>query len=211
MSAWAGWKLFILETFLITPPFILALVCHELAHGYTARFLGDHTAEDAGRLTFNPVKHIDLAGLVSFLVIRIGWARPMPIGHRFKDDRRGLILIALAGPAANLLAAFLSYKIYGQILLLLPYLPQWLEWSFLGFFKANVWINILLAVFNLLPFPPLDGYKVLVALLPKRALDLFLKFESYGVLVLLVLFCTGILQKIIIFVTTYGFKILGVS
>lgn len=211
MSAWAGWQLFILETFLITPPFILSLICHELAHGYTARFLGDHTAEEAGRLTFNPVKHIDLTGLVSFLVIRIGWARPMPIGAKFKDDRRGLILIALAGPAANLLAAFISYKIYGQILLLLPYLPQWLEWSALGFFKANVWINILLAVFNLLPFPPLDGYKVLVALLPRKILDLFLKVEPYGVLVLLVLFCTGILQKIIIFVTTFGFKVLGVT
>lgn len=211
MSALNGWQLFILETFLITPPFIFAMICHELAHGYTARFLGDMTAEKAGRLTFNPLKHIDAAGLLCFLVIRIGWARPIPIGAAFKDDRKGLVLVALAGPAVNLLAAFVSYRVYQGILSLLPYLPQWLEWAALGFFKANVWINILLAVFNLMPFPPLDGFKVLVSLFPKGALDLLLRVEPYGILLLLVLFCTGTLQKIIIFVTTLSFKVLGIT
>ena len=185
------------QIILLAPPFLLALTFHELAHGYVAWRLGDPTARNAGRLTMNPLKHLDPLGVIAFVIMKIGWAKPVPIDPRyFKDPQKGMLLVALAGPGANVLLAIAS-AILVQVLIRLPIIPMFILQPLAGMLVASVWINIMLAVFNCLPIPPLDGSKVLMGILPLEAARTYARLEPFGFIILLALFYTGIIPRII--------------
>jgi Zn-dependent protease len=171
---------------------IFSIIIHEIAHGSVAYYLGDPTAKYAGRLTLNPLKHLDPIGSVIvplFLVIMsqltgggiiFGWAKPVPINpYNFKDQKYGSLKVALAGPASNLSVAL----VFGLILRFLPALLA-LE-GLVVMFSYIVYINILLAIFNLMPVPPLDGSHILFALLPNSARNLKIFLQQFGIFILL--------------------------
>ncbi len=148
--------------------FLIALSCHEAAHAYVAFKLGDPTPKLEGRLTLNPAAHLDLMGTIAILVIQFGWGKPVRINPSFfRDKRRDMMLVALAGPGANFLLGFLAA---GLVSLISSFgassvLAESLLFQFL---QTLLWINIFLGVFNLIPLPPLDGGSVLLGILPKR-------------------------------------------
>ncbi|PIE57153.1 MAG: site-2 protease family protein [Desulfobulbus propionicus] len=187
---------FIQQVTVLTPPFLFALTLHELAHGYVAYQLGDPTAKEAGRLTLNPLKHLDPLGVVAFIIMKIGWAKPVPVNPRyFRDPRKGMLLVAIAGPAANIMIAIASAMLVKLIVLLPP--PLFVFRPLFDMLVASVWINVMLAVFNCLPIPPLDGSKVLMSLLPPRTAYSFARLEPVGFILLLGLFYAGIIPAII--------------
>jgi Zn-dependent protease len=189
---------FIQQLIILAPPFLFALTIHEFSHGYVARLFGDPTAEKLGRLSLNPLKHIDPLGVLCFFLIKIGWAKPVPVDPRyFKNPKRDMLWVSLAGPASNLFLAIASALLAKLLLLVLPILPQALAFPLLQMVGASIWINIMLAVFNLVPIPPLDGSKILMGLLPGNMALSFSRLEPYGFIILLVLFYSGILPKII--------------
>ncbi|HEB69709.1 MAG TPA: site-2 protease family protein [Desulfobulbus sp.] len=195
---------FIQQIIILAPPFLLALTFHELAHGYVAWNLGDPTAKNAGRLTMNPLKHLDPLGVIAFIIMKIGWAKPVPINpNYFKNPQKGMLLVALAGPAANVILAVAS-AILVKILLAVPIIPMFVLKPLVGMLVASVWINIMLAVFNCLPIPPLDGSKVLMGILPAQTARSYAKLEPFGFILLLVLFYTGVISKVIMPVINFA-------
>ncbi|MFO7761118.1 MAG: site-2 protease family protein [Thermodesulfobacteriota bacterium] len=183
---------------ILAPPFLFALTIHEYCHGWVAARFGDPTARAMGRLTLNPLKHLDPLGILAFIIMKIGWAKPVPVDPRyFKNPMKDMIWVSLAGPGANILTAIASAVLAWFVALLSPVIPGFLLFPLYQMLAASIWINIVLAVFNLLPIPPLDGSKVLMGLLPRRQADLFSKLEPFGFLILLALFYLGILQKIL--------------
>lgn len=164
------------------PALLITITLHELAHGYVAYKLGDPTAKDKGRLTLNPIKHIDPMGFLALIIFQFGWAKPVPINPNYFDNRRqGTLLVSVAGPLMNLFLAFLSLVII---------MGFNIDNNFLG----SVFIyNVIFGIFNLLPVPPLDGSKILASLLPEKFESFFWKYERYGYIVLLLLiFSNGI-------------------
>lgn len=176
------------------PGLVIALVIHEYAHAKAADIMGDFTPRMTGRLTLNPMAHIDPIGLIMLLVVRFGWAKPVMINARnFRNWRQGELLVALAGPVANLLVAFIS-------LLAMAVLFK------LGMFSEGVRLvlsmmvlfNINFAIFNMLPLPPLDGSKVLMVLLPGRLAYKLMSLERYSFIILIFLMMTPFLTMILI-------------
>lgn len=178
--------------------FLFALSMHELAHGTVSARLGDPTPRWAGRLTLNPLAHLDPVGTLVFVLtsltapvtgFAIGWAKPVPVDPRYyRDPRRGLTLVGLAGPVSNLVLAFLFALPFR-----LHLLPGGAWRGPLGTFLAvNLVVNVGLAVFNLLPVPPLDGSKVLAGLVPARKSGWIRQLESYGPFLLILILVTGI-------------------
>ena len=176
------------------PGLVIALVIHEYAHAKAADVMGDFTPRMTGRLTLNPMAHIDPIGLIMLLVVRFGWAKPVMINARnFRNWRQGELLVALAGPVANLLEAFIS-------LLAMAVLFK------LGMFSEGVRLvlsmmvlfNINFAIFNMLPLPPLDGSKVLMVLLPGRLAYKLMSLERYSFIILIFLMMTPFLTMILI-------------
>ncbi len=195
---------FIQQLVILAPPFLFALTFHELAHGYVAWNLGDPTAKNAGRLTMNPLKHLDPLGVIAFIIMKIGWAKPVPVDPRyFKDPQKGMLLVALAGPAANVLTAIAS-AVLVKLLIMVPFIPMYALKPMVGMLVASVWINIMLAVFNCLPIPPLDGSKVLMGLLPPDAARSYARLEPFGFILLLILFYAGIIGKVIMPIISYA-------
>ena len=194
---------YIREIALLAFPVLVAVVFHELAHGYVAYLCGDPTAKNAGRLTLNPLKHLDPVGTIVFLVTRmIGWAKPVPINPLyFKNFKRDLILVSLAGPATNFLIAFIAGFIL-KILYGIPASNNFVYYKVLLplaiILKFTVQLNIALCFFNLLPVPPLDGSKILMSILPENLNRYYSYLEPFGFVIILILLFTNILDKILI-------------
>jgi Zn-dependent protease len=187
-------------------PMLFAITVHEAAHGWMARRCGDRTAEMLGRLTLNPIKHIDPIGTIAvplmtlfFGGVLFGWAKPVPIGVRnLNDPKRDMVAVALAGPGANLLMALGWAVLYAVFKLTIPALgmPGMLLTKMAG---IGVFFNVLLMIFNLVPIPPLDGGRVLRGLVPEsygRQLD---AFERYGLIIVLGLIFSGLLSPVFAF------------
>ncbi len=188
---------------ILAPPILLAITIHEVAHGWVAFRMGDPTASRAGRLSLNPIKHLDPVGtLVFFVTQAIGWAKPVPVNpYNFRNPRQGMVWVSLAGPASNLLlAAALAIMLRGLAAApsLLGLLPHWFLTPFLVMSLLAVQVNIGLAIFNLVPIPPLDGSKVVAGLLPESLLPTWLQVERYGFILLIVLVFTGVTGRIIV-------------
>ena len=165
--------------------FIIALTFHEFCHALTAYLFGDPTAKQMGRLTLNPLAHIDPIGLLFLIIIRFGWAKPVPFNpHYFEYPRFYSVLVGLAGPFSNLLLALVC--MFG-----LHHVPGFLSGNtvhlYREFLTVSVWINVMLGVFNVLPIPPLDGSHILRVLLPESLLPYYYRFERFSFILLIVL------------------------
>ena len=175
------------------PALIVAMSIHEYAHAKAADMLGDPTPGYAGRLTLNPLRHVDPVGLLMLVFVRFGWAKPVPVNPLyFKGDRRrGMLLVALAGPVANFLLATLTGAAFGLSLVIST---LWFPVVFYIniFLSYLILYNVYLGVFNLLPIPPLDGSKILFSLLPPRYTQFMWWLEQYGFLILVFILITGL-------------------
>lgn len=195
---------FITELIILAPPLLLALTFHEFAHGFVAYRLGDPTAKTAGRLTLNPIKHLDPIGTLAFFFIKIGWAKPVPVNPRyFRNPKKDMLWVALAGPLTNLLLAVVSALLAKFIWLLASLLSYSVILEAIlvplnAMLIASVWINLVLCIFNFLPIPPLDGSRILVGLLPHDLARSYLKIEKYGFILILILAFSGVLSKLIL-------------
>ncbi len=192
----------IVTTLLSIPAVLIALTVHEYAHGYAAWRLGDPTARSLGRLTLNPLKHIDPIGALCMVFFRFGWAKPVPINSRyFKKPRRDMALTALAGPLANFIMALLGALLYAVAFALFNSLAARVALSgfilrFLNYTLDFLWIfhflNITLGLFNCIPIPPLDGSRVLYVFLPPRLYFGVMRYERYIAIAMLLLLYFGV-------------------
>lgn len=194
---------FIAELIITAPPLLLALTIHEFAHGYVAYRLGDPTAKLAGRLTLNPLHHLDPIGTIAFFLIKLGWAKPVPVNAvYFKNPRKDMLWVALAGPMTNFSMAVVSAIAIKIVWLFMEFLPSgpMVNAFFIplnAMLIASVWINLVLCIFNFLPIPPLDGSRILSGLLPPEMARSYAGVERYGFILILLLAFSGILSKII--------------
>ncbi len=193
-----------LSTLLAVAASLLCIVVHETCHGLAAYWLGDPTAKNAGRLTLDPLRHIDLIGLVMMAILKFGWAKPVPVDMRnFKDPKAGMALTAAAGPVSNILLAFLLLLVRSVTLALYIKSGGGRGWELLDEFLVDtIVISAGLAVFNLIPISPLDGSKVLFALLPQEIYWKLMRYERYGMLVLIVVMLLGWLDGPLVFLRT---------
>lgn len=180
------------------PALLLALSAHEFAHGYASYLLGDPTPKYEGRLSLNPMRHLDLIGTLSLLIFHFGWAKPVSIDARYYDNKKsGMLTVAMAGPFMNFLLAFIS--IFFSCLLQIFLYKGAIGYTFLIktldlFLSYSIIYNLGLGTFNLLPVPPLDGSKILGAILPERTYFSLMRYERYGMLILMTLLYVGVLD-----------------
>ena len=168
------------------PAVLIAIILHEYAHGFVSWKLGDPTPKLDGRLSLNPLNHLDPIGTLCLLVFHMGWAKPVQINpNYYKNPKLGTVLVSLAGPATNFVIAFIS--MFGLVKITTEGALFWILYDL-------VVINIGLGIFNLIPIPPLDGSKVLSAILPERLYFGYMKYEKYFMLILLVLLYLGFLS-----------------
>jgi Zn-dependent protease len=205
-------------------PILIAITFHEVAHGYVAFRLGDPTAKLLGRLTLNPLAHIDIFGTIIMPIMLFvltegrfvfGYAKPVPINPmNFKNPRKGMALSAIAGPLTNIALALASVLLLKLVIAPIAGLsPDTVKETFmkplLMIFSASVIVNVVLATFNMIPIPPLDGGRVLTGLLPSRQAMSFSKIEPFGFIIVLVLIYTGIANLFIMPVITFFLKLFG--
>ncbi len=192
--------------FLMIPPLLLAITVHEVAHGYIAYRKGDYTAKLLGRLTLNPIKHIDPIGTVLFPLmlalsgtgVIFGWAKPVPVNSfNFKSPRKDMVMVSLAGPVSNFLLAL----VFALLLRILLWIPGAGGSSMLVPLADMLWfgirISVILGIFNLLPIHPLDGSHIMEGLLPAKQAQAYSRLAPYGWMILIGLMFTGILWKIL--------------
>lgn len=181
---------------LLIVPVLFSITVHEVCHGYAANLFGDPTAKMAGRLTFNPVKHIDPVGLLVLFVTRmIGWAKPVPVDPRyFKRPRQDMVWVSLAGPVSNLVLAAATAAV---LKLVGPALASTVLYPLVIMLQMMVMINIGLAVFNLIPIHPLDGSHIVEGLLPARLAHSYSRLQPYGFIILLLLIFTRVVDFVI--------------
>jgi Zn-dependent protease len=193
-----------LAFFLVAIPLLYSIIFHELAHGWVAWKLGDPTAKNAGRLTLSPLSHLDPIGTLMLLFVGFGWAKPVPINLGYiRNTRSGLVMVSSAGIIANMILAFIAVLLFkllapapsGSLGLLLYYMTQ---------------INIMLAAFNLIPIPPLDGSKILMGFLSYRAQYALARLEPYGFFIIIGLLYLGALDPVIRFFRWLITTIIGV-
>ncbi len=186
-------------------PVLFAIVLHEVAHGWVADKLGDNTARFMGRLTLNPIKHIDPIGTVLIPVLLLvvgspflfGYAKPVPINFRkLRNPKRDMIWVALAGPVTNLLLALISTLVLA-VTVNMPGSMEWVSQPLALMCQASIIINVVLCIFNLLPLPPLDGGRVAVGLLPGPMAYQLSRLEPFGFLIIILLLVSGVLQSVI--------------
>ena len=188
------------ELVIQVPVFLLALTIHECAHGWVANRLGDPTAKLQGRLTLNPLAHLDIIGTVAIFLIGFGWAKPVPVDARyFRQPRRDMVLVAVAGPLSNAVLAVAAAFCFQMIpwRSILTSESAWLVLPIARVIKTSVYVNVILAVFNLLPIPPLDGSRVVSGLLPMRQAITYSRLEPYGFVILFLLFFSRITDHIL--------------
>ena len=173
-----------------------SIVLHEYAHGWVALLLGDATAKQSGRLTLNPFKHIDPVGTILLPLalyffhagILFGWAKPVPVNYEnLKFPRRDMMLVAAAGPASNFVLAILFSLL----------LKTNLIFQFKDFLDFGIYVNLLLAIFNLIPIPPLDGSRLVMGVLPKRWGAWYRRLETYGIFIVMALLYMGLMRELI--------------
>ncbi len=191
------------DLLLSVPAVLWAITFHEFCHGYMAYRLGDPTAERAGRLTLNPLRHLDPVGALMLLVFRFGWAKPVPVDPRyFKNPRRDMLLVSIAGVSGNFFTAF----VFGMLARFFPYVFL-ANAALRQFVVLMILINLGLAVFNLIPIPPLDGSKLLYPLLPSFMLEKYFWLERYGFFVLMILMALGVVQAIMGPIVMFFFRL----
>jgi len=210
----------IFEIIWSVPAVLIAITFHEYWHGRIAYMLGDPTAAEAGRLTLNPLAHLDPIGTLMLLLFRFGWAKPVPVNfNNLSHPRRDMIYVSLAGPVANIVTAIafalvlrLSYFFTSPITftsntlfynLVITIFKGWFI-----FLQTGIIINLTLAFFNLIPVPPLDGSKILLGTLPYSKVNIYTKLESYGPIILLILVLSGIIGKVLFPLVFFIFRIL---
>jgi len=182
------------------PGFLLAIIVHEYAHGYIAKKFGDDTAEREGRLTFNPGAHIDMMGTVIFPLIGviagwsvIGWAKPVPVIPRnFKDIRRGIFWVSFAGPLSNFILGIISAILFAVVAISLPQTSS-MYTPLLYMLQYSVFINFLLGAFNIIPFPPLDGSRMLASFLKGETLRWYEGLAQYSSMIILLVFALSMM------------------
>ncbi len=203
----------LMEMPLVLVMVFFSVVCHEIAHGYTAYRLGDPTASRMGRLSFNPIVHVDLFGTIILPAILVlthspflfAWAKPVPVNPAyFRDPKKGMMLVAIAGPATNLLIAIAL-----AVLLFLTgsFLPAFLTKTFA---YVSV-INVMLMVFNLVPIPPLDGSRIVARFLKGKTLFNYMKLERYGMFIVFALLFTGVISSILYPAMNLSVRLLGLA
>lgn len=192
-------------------PGLLAITCHEVSHGYMAWRFGDPTARMLGRLTLNPLKHIDIFGTLMLVIVGIGWAKPVPVViENLRNPKRDMIWVSAAGPVTNMLLALVSALLL-RLLVAIPagnvsFIVQPLSYM-AGF---SIYINLLLAFFNMIPIPPLDGGRVLMGLLPYRQAVALGKIEPYGMIIIIALvFFTPVFSYLLMPMLMAGIKLLA--
>ena len=192
---WEGFDFSVLLSVLLSViPSLVCITLHELSHGLVAYRLGDNTAKQAGRLTLNPLRHLDLMGLVMMVVAHVGWAKPVPVNMRnFREPKRGMAVTALAGPVSNVVITCVFFFLYGLLRFPLAVYGGAVGVYLLQMIYLTARISMGYAVFNLLPIPPLDGSKVVFSLVSDSAYYALMRYERYGMLLLYVLVFTGIL------------------
>lgn len=181
-------------------PGLLAITCHEVSHGYVAWRYGDPTAKMLGRLTLNPLKHIDIFGTLMLVIVGIGWAKPVPVViENLRNPKKDMIWVSIAGPVTNILLALASALLLRVVLLVPPDIGVSFILRPVSYMAAfSVYINLLLAFFNMIPIPPLDGGRVLMGLLPYRQAASLSRLEPYGmILIILLVFFTPVFSIVL--------------
>lgn len=178
---------FLADVAVMLPAFLMALSFHEYAHAFVATSLGDPTARREGRLTLNPIAHIDPMGLFSLILFKVGWAKPVPFNHHnFKHPKFYAVLTALAGPFANFILALSMYYLVTYIPF--AHLPAALTLTLATIFEATAYVNVMLGVFNLLPIPPLDGSHIVTVFFEEKYPEAMAMLYQYSFFILLIIF-----------------------
>lgn len=180
---------------------LVAIIPHEMAHGFAAYLCGDETAKNDGRLSLNPLHHLDPIGTICLILFKFGWAKPVMINpNNFRNRKKGTFFVAIAGVLTNFILAIISVIILKHI-----HLNEFMQELLLNIF----WFNIILGVFNLIPIPPLDGSKILFSFLPLKYEYYLIKYERYGYIILLLLIMSSTLDKILVPMVNFMINLIG--